>query len=267
MCVDDDVLHLRSLERILRRRGYSVVGFDDPERALEAIPVAKPDLLFLDILMPGMSGLDFAEQVREQFADTLPVVLLTARGSDREIADGYRKGATHYITKPCDPRTVVGIADYLLGEDRAPGSGPEGPAEESAPELHRKHVVVCVDDEPQILSSLRRLLRNEPYEVLTTERADEALEWVERKDVSVLISDQRMPEIQGTQLLEEVFRRSPVTARIILTGYPGSTVRIQGLKQGIQLLVYKPWEDESLKRTIRRLLHDRESREGVRGAP
>jgi response regulator RpfG family c-di-GMP phosphodiesterase len=58
-----------------------------------------------------------------------------------------------------------------------------------------------------------------------------------------------------------------VTARIILTGYPGSTVRIQGLKQGIQLLVYKPWEDESLKRTIRRLLHDRESREGVRGAP
>lgn len=268
MCVDDEPDHLKSLMRVLRRRGFSVVGFHDSEQALEAIPVARPDLIFLDVLMPGMNGLDLAEEVREQFADAIPLVLLTGRSSDHEIAEGYRKGATHYITKPCDPRTIVSVAEFLLGDPRVTGEEcePQEPRISTSPDredpfaLVRRHVVICVDDEPQILSSLRRLLRNEPYEVLTTDRPEEVLDWVGKRDVSLVISDQRMPEMLGTQLLEEVSRRSPVTARILLTGYPGSTVRIQGLKQGIELLLYKPWDDAIFKGTIRRLLHDREAR-------
>ena len=114
-CVDDDALFLKSLVRILRRRGYSVVGFDSPEKALEGIPIHKPSLVFIDVLMPGMNGLDLASELREEYGDKLPFVLLTARGSDQEIADGYRTGARYYITKPCEPERVLNIADYLVG--------------------------------------------------------------------------------------------------------------------------------------------------------
>jgi DNA-binding response OmpR family regulator len=113
-CVDDDALFLKSLVRILRRRGYSVVGFESPEKALEGVPIHKPSLVFIDVLMPGMNGLDLASELREEYGDALPLVLLSARSSDEEIADGYRIGARYYITKPCEPQRVVNIADYLL---------------------------------------------------------------------------------------------------------------------------------------------------------
>lgn len=114
-CVDDDPLFLKSLVRILRRRGYSVLGFESPELALEGIPIHNPALMFIDVLMPGMNGLDLASELREEYGDSIPFVMLTAKGSDQEISDGYRLGARYYITKPCEPDRVLNIADYLVG--------------------------------------------------------------------------------------------------------------------------------------------------------
>jgi len=119
-CVDDDPQFLKSLVRILRRRGYSVIGYDSPEKVLEGIPIHNPDLVFIDVLMPGMNGLDLASELHEEYGDTLPFVLLSAKGSDQEISDGYRSGARYYITKPCEPDRVLNIADYLVG-DLGPG--------------------------------------------------------------------------------------------------------------------------------------------------
>jgi len=114
LCVDDDAPFLRSLVRVLRRPGYAVISYDNPEEALEAIPILKPDLAFIDVLMPGMNGLDLASEIREDYGDDLPLVLLSARSSDREIAEGYKSGATLYITKPCEPGVLLGAADQLL---------------------------------------------------------------------------------------------------------------------------------------------------------
>jgi DNA-binding response OmpR family regulator len=91
------------------------MGFESPEKALEGIPIHKPSLVFIDVLMPGMSGLDVAGELREEYGDKLPFVLLTAKSSDQEISEGYRTGAKYYITKPCEPDRVVNIADYLVG--------------------------------------------------------------------------------------------------------------------------------------------------------
>jgi DNA-binding response OmpR family regulator len=114
-CVDDDPLFLKSLVRVLRRRGYSVIGFDNPDAALEGIPIHKPSLVFIDVLMPGMNGLDLATELREAYGESLPFVLLTARSGDTEIAEGYKSGASYYITKPCEPDRILNIADYLVG--------------------------------------------------------------------------------------------------------------------------------------------------------
>lgn len=121
-----------------------------------------------------------------------------------------------------------------------------------------RHVVVCVDDEPAILAALRRVLRHEPYEVLTTDLPERALKWVHTRDVSLVITDQRMPGMQGTDLLAEVSRSSPMTARIILTAYPGTTATIPGLRGRIECMVGKPWDSTMLRRTIRQFLLERE---------
>ena len=113
--------------------------------------------------------------------------------------------------------------------------------------------VIIVDDEKEILASFRRLLRNEPYEVRTTTSPRQALEWVDRGEASLVISDQRMPEMLGTQLLEKVGQRSPETARVLLTGYPDSTLLLRDAPSR-PLLMYKPWDDDELRETIRQIL-------------
>ncbi len=116
LCVDDDPAFLRGLSRLLRRHGYEVLPFESPESALAAVPFVKPDLFILDVRMPGMNGLDLAAEIREQEGEDLPMVFLTAAGSDEEITQGYRSGATGYLVKPCDPHAVVGMAEELLGK-------------------------------------------------------------------------------------------------------------------------------------------------------
>ena len=114
LCVDDDPAFLRGLSRLLRRHGYDVLPFDSSETALAAVPFVKPDLLILDVRMPGMNGLDLASEIRERAA-AAPVLFLSAAGSDQDIAQGFRSGATGYLVKPCDPHEVVHLADELVG--------------------------------------------------------------------------------------------------------------------------------------------------------
>ena len=118
----------------------------------------------------------------------------------------------------------------------------------------RTPVVVCVDDEPAILAALRRVLRDEPYRLLTTLKPDEAMDWVLAENADVLIADQWMPDMSGVRLLELVQVFSPSTARVLLSGQSdlNGTEELQNL--AIQRLVRKPWDSDELRASIRALL-------------
>ncbi|HEV3028819.1 MAG TPA: response regulator [Planctomycetota bacterium] len=115
-------------------------------------------------------------------------------------------------------------------------------------------IVLCVDDDGAVLSSLRRLFRGEPYEVVTTISPAQALACLRRRPVSVVISDERMPGTSGSELLAEVRERWPWIGRVILTAYPGHEVMVRGLRAGIDFLLFKPWDQDSFKHTIERLI-------------
>lgn len=121
------------------------------------------------------------------------------------------------------------------------------------PSQSRRPLVVIVDDDAEVLSALKRLLRDEPLEVLTTDKPDEALDWIRCRAVRLVIADERMSNMRGLQLLEQVERLSASTARILLTGYPEQSVKRETVEKGVFHLFYKPWNDKALKRTIRRL--------------
>jgi response regulator RpfG family c-di-GMP phosphodiesterase len=126
-------------------------------------------------------------------------------------------------------------------------------------ELHRRHVVVLIDDEPCILAALKRLLRNEPYEFLATHVPEEAIHWVLEKHASLLMADQRMPGVTGLEILELVMKCSPSTVRVMLTGHSDLSGVLRTTKiEAIQRLIRKPWDAEELKRAIQDLLRQRE---------
>ncbi|AWI81680.1 two-component system response regulator [Parazoarcus communis] len=112
--------------------------------------------------------------------------------------------------------------------------------------------LLLVDDEANILSSLRRLFRPQGYRVLTAESGDEALQLLAAEPIDLILSDMRMPGMTGAQLLATACERWPDTVRILLTGYADMSSTIEAINRGqIYRYVSKPWEDDDLKLLVR----------------
>ena len=123
------------------------------------------------------------------------------------------------------------------------------------PELNTAATLLLVDDEENILSSLRRVLRNEPYQVLTANSGEAALALLELHSIDLVISDARMPGMSGATLLAEVQRSWPDCLRVLLTGYADITTTIKAINEGqIYRYISKPWDDHELRSVIRQAL-------------
>lgn len=115
--------------------------------------------------------------------------------------------------------------------------------------------ILLVDDEPNILSSLRRALRSEDYQVLTAESAAQAFSLLAKTDVHLVISDERMPEMRGTEFLSRVKELYPATVRMILSGYADPSSITEAINRGaVYKYLLKPWDDAVLKQEIRNAL-------------
>lgn len=124
--------------------------------------------------------------------------------------------------------------------------------------LEREPVVLCIDDDAGVLAALRRLLRSEPYEVITASNAAQGLASLRSRAVEVVVADERMPETNGCELLAEVRQRWPWIGRVILTGHPGPELMTRGVEAGVDILIHKPWDDRALKGAIRKLIYGSE---------
>jgi putative nucleotidyltransferase with HDIG domain len=112
--------------------------------------------------------------------------------------------------------------------------------------------LLFVDDEAGILSSLRRLFRPHGYTILTAGSGAEGLAVLEKESVDLVISDMRMPEMDGARFLEQVRQRWPQMVRILLTGYADVTSTIAAINRGeIYRYIAKPWDDQEIVLTVR----------------
>lgn len=112
------------------------------------------------------------------------------------------------------------------------------------------YTILAVDDEPANLRMLERLFRKD-YRLLTAANGEEALEVLKREDVSLIITDQRMPGMTGTQLLRESMGTNPHTIKIILTGYTDIDALVEAINTTrIYKFVSKPWDPIALKDVV-----------------
>lgn len=115
-----------------------------------------------------------------------------------------------------------------------------------------KSTILLVDDEMHVLSALSRALFDEPYEVVCANSGEEALELVASHSFKVVISDERMIGMQGSELLAILKERYPNTLRILLTGHATLDAAMKAVNQGeIYRFFTKPWNDTDLKFAIR----------------
>jgi len=130
------------------------------------------------------------------------------------------------------------------------------------------HTLLLVDNEEHILNALNRTLRCDGYRIFTAMNAAEALDILARNDVEVILSDQRMPEVSGTEFLSTVKEMYPDTVRIMLSGYADLAVVTEAINRGaIYKFLIKPWNDEDLRHQIHEAFHVHELRAAEKVVP
>ena len=112
--------------------------------------------------------------------------------------------------------------------------------------------ILCVDDEISVLKSLKRLLRSPNYRILTANNGQEGLNIMNRETIDIVISDMRMPKMDGAELLSQIANTYPQTVRLLLTGYSDINSTIEAVNKGkITQYIQKPWNNDELLITLR----------------
>jgi diguanylate cyclase (GGDEF)-like protein/PAS domain S-box-containing protein len=146
----------------------------------------------------------------------------------------------YHLSRPLDPEALAELlAQGAAQAELPPAAAPNG-------------TLLLLDDEPNIVSALVRLLRRDGYRILTANTAEEAFALLAINDVQVVISDQRMPAMNGTDFLSRVKKLYPGTVRIILSGYTELDTVLNAINRGeIYRFYTKPWDEQTLRENVR----------------
>jgi two-component system phosphate regulon response regulator OmpR len=179
LVVEDDPRLRERLARYLSGEGFRVTTAADAAEARTELRVINPDLMVLDVMMPGESGLDLTQALRQELSHALPILLLTARGAPEDRIAGFEAGADDYLGKPFEPRELVLRIRALLRRAPPPLEAPTGPVRigEAEFDVDRGELrdgtgpIRLTGGEAALLTALAR----KPNEVLSREEIADAL--------------------------------------------------------------------------------------------
>ena len=141
---DDDILQL--LKYNLTKEGYRVTGVASGEEALKVLKSSVPDLVLLDLMLPGVDGLEVCRTLkRDSQTSHIPIVMLTAKGEEADIVTGLELGAEDYITKPFSPRVLLARVRAVLRRRHTEPLAEEAPLEIDEMVIHPGHHEVLVE--------------------------------------------------------------------------------------------------------------------------
>jgi two-component system response regulator ResD len=196
LVVDDEPTIVEVVGRYLERAGYAAAGAGDGFEALEAAATERPDLVVLDLMLPGIDGIEVMRRLRELAGPPLAVILLTARGEESDRLVGLRQGADDYVVKPFSPNELVARVGAVLRRTR--------PAEADAEEPP-------IEVGPLRIEPASRQVTLEGDEIALTQREFDLLAFLAAHPGRVYSRDQLMESVWGEPYFEDT---STVTVHI-----------------------------------------------------
>ena len=225
LLIDEQKESANLTTEILEKGGYQVIHVDTASAGKSVLKAdSRFDLIITEILMPGERGFKFLKYVKsDRRLKRIPVVLCTVTQDARSVQMGIELGASDYILKPLKEDV------FLAKVDRAIGSGPGE--------------LLVVDDEELLLNLLQRILEREGHRVVTAVSADEALKLLKTANVCMVISDIKMPGMNGLELLakiNEAYHGLPV---LLMTGHASEYGKEQVMSAGADGYITKPFNN------------------------
>jgi two-component system, cell cycle response regulator len=239
LVVDDNPTNLKLACEVLECEGYEIWRAMDAEQAQEIVAAQLPDLILMDIGLPGMDGLSLTRLLKaEARTREIPIVALTAFAMKGDSQKAFDAGCNGYITKPLDIRRFPQqIAEILQPGERL--------AEEAGPEHIR---VMVIEDDPLSRKLFCVILEAEGHQVTHAESAETALHFIKKHPPDMIILDLKLPQMDGLALTREL-KRDEATAHIpivAITAHPDRWDQQMVLQAGCDLYVEKPVDTRKL---------------------
>lgn len=254
LIIEDNPANVELMTFLLTAYGHAALSAPDGARGIALARAEPPDLIACDVNLPGMNGFAVLAALRAEPAlGKVPVLAVTALAMAGDREKVLAAGFDGYISKPIEPDSFVAELEAFLlpASAPAPAATPQAaPAAASA--SAGQPTVLLVDDDPFMLAVLADMLAAEPWRVLSAASGDEALALLAREPVEVILCDQSMPGMSGTEVLAQAAERHPRTARLMLTGQQDLGAIDAALRAGIADAHYaKPVSAHSLRLSIR----------------
>jgi DNA-binding response OmpR family regulator len=242
LLVDDDLDLLTALSGALRQRDYQVVTALDAVAALRAAVQLHPDVVVLDIGLPGGEGSVVMKRMHAlpQLAG-VPVVMLSGRDPERYRDAALAAGATAYLTKPVEVDVLVGALRKALGEDGEAEAGKEAGE-------HAGKLVLLVDDDEDLLIALAAPLRRRSFDVAVASDAVTAVSSAIKQPPAVVIMDIGLPGGDGMMVMQRMhgLPRLASVPVIVLSGRDPAAHRDAALAAGAVAYLSKPVTSDEL---------------------
>ncbi|WP_320044435.1 response regulator [uncultured Desulfobacter sp.] len=263
LVVEDNVYNMKLVRSLIKLGGYDILEAESAEDGLALLEDNKPDLILMDIQLPGMDGLSATRQIKaiEEMKD-IPVLALTAYAMKGDKKRVIEAGCAGYITKPIDTREFMNIIEGYI-----PGSPPEIPKsqayshnEENQPPIEEvtffKHNILIVDDDPLNVKLLKAKLTSDAFSTIEAYNGQECLDIVGKDPPDIILLDLMMPGIDGfevTKILKanEKTKSIPI---IHITALDSHEDKAKALAVGADEFLNKPINTKELMMRVRSLL-------------
>lgn len=248
LIIEDNPANVELMAFLLAAYGHTPISAPDGARGVAAARAERPDLVACDVNLPGMNGFEVLAVLKaEPQLVGVPVLAVTALAMAGDREKVLAAGFDGYISKPIEPESFVAELEAFLAPPDAPGEN--------------RPTVLLVDDDPFMLAVLGEMLADEPYRVLSAASGEEGLELLRREPVDVILCDQSMPGMSGTEMLSRAATLYPHTVRLMLTGQQDLAGVEAAVHSGVADAHYaKPVSAKSLRERMAEALRQQEAR-------
>ncbi len=236
LLVDDHENLLKTMALLLRHKGYHVETATDGQKAVELVEKNGFDIVFMDLKMPVMDGIQAFKEIRRISPD-ISVTMMTAYAVEDMIDEALREGASAVLYKPLDIDEVVRTI-------------------EKATKLRKKAFVLIVDDDDATCRTLAKVLSRRNFKVATTRDGETAVEMAKQQEPDVMLIDMKLPCANGLQTYLEIKEIQPEATAILITAYRhemGDLVK-QALENTVFACLEKPLNITELLTLIDRIM-------------
>ncbi len=232
LIVDDQEGLRLTMAALFEDEGYDVVAVESGYKAVEEVKNKKYDIVFLDIKMPGLNGVDTLREIKK-ISPEMVVFMMTAYAMDSLIEEAIREGAAAIFYKPFDIEKIINAIKNIDGNTS----------------------ILLVDDEESFLESFSELLKENGYSVRITKSGIEAIEIINNELVDIVFMDVVMPEVSGVEILKrmkESVSEKKIPIVIMLSAYEVNDRIQEALLLGAQDFIKKPVSIDKIKKTIKK---------------